>query len=199
MKQKSIIWIGGLLLLLVLGGGAYTAVNLLTAAPEEAAAPAGARVMESVAITNDGNPVAVRTTILPAEELPNEAAAAGGIVVSREDNTIVLGTGAIDLNVEVQIDPETGQETTEAVPSTSGPEIEVVITADTVIYRDITELEPNEGSESGEVTIQQQVRPANSADDIAEKMEMQVWGERRGDRIVATTIVFGPLAGGMFQ
>jgi hypothetical protein len=26
-----------------------------------------------------------------------------------------------------------------------------------------------------------------------------VWGERRGDRVVAEIVVFGPLAGGAFQ
>ena len=39
-----------------------------------------------------------------------------------------------------------------------------------------------------------QVRPG-----VGENSEIEVWGEKRGDRIVATALVFGPLAGGAFE
>ena len=110
--NKRMILMGGLVLIVLglLGGGAYTAVQLLTpqienggeevAAADEAPS-GGGRVMQSVSSFNGGPPVAVQTTILPAPELPNEPSAAFGILASREDNTLLVGTGNIDLEVDI--------------------------------------------------------------------------------------------------
>jgi hypothetical protein len=70
----------------------------------------GGRVMQSVMSQNGGPPVAVQTTILPAPELPDEPSAAFGVLVNREDNTLLVGTGNIDLEVDIEVNPETGQE-----------------------------------------------------------------------------------------
>ena len=197
--KKILIGVGILGVIGLLAAGAYTAVQLL--APEEAeAAPAGnGRVIQSVQVENDGAPVAVNTTILPAKELPGEASAAFGILKSREDNTLVMGTGGIDLSVDVEVDGATGQETTSVVPTTSGPDVEIVVTGDTLIYKDVTDFGAQNQTESGERTIQQLVRPVDSIEEIGENNEIEVWGEKRGDRIVATVLVFGPLAGGAFE
>jgi hypothetical protein len=146
-----------------------------------------------------GAPVSVQTTILPAPELPDEPTAASGVFVRREDNSIVVGTGNIDLDVDVEVNPETGQETTTLTPRTDGPEIEVVITHDTLVYLDVTDFTVNEPVESGEREIVQAVRQVETADEIGENMEMQVWGERSGDRVIASIVVYGPLAGGAFD
>ena len=208
--NKRIILIGGLVLLVLglLGGGAYTAVRLLTpqienggdevAAADEAPS-GGGRVMQSVSSFNGGPPVAVQTTILPALELPDEPSAAFGVLVSREDNTLLVGTGNIDLEVDVEVDGDTGQETTTLIPRTDGPQLEVIITPDTIIYRDVTDLTIPPDQESGEREIVQQVRQVESSDDVNGNLELEVWGERRGDRIVATVLVYGPLGGGAFE
>ncbi len=202
MKRVFII-VGILVIVFLLVGGGYTAVKLLAEPEEETAVSSsgssGARVMQSVQITNDGNPVSVQTTILPAEELPDEETTASGIVLSRQDDTLTVGTGAIELSVEVEVDGSTGQETTSVVPSTNGPELEVVLTRDTVLYRDVTDIVGQMPDESGEVTILQEIRPITDSSQIKEKMEVHIWGEQRGDRIIADTIVFGPLAGGAFE
>ena len=184
----------------------FTAVRLL-ATPEEtvtASSGAGARVMESVQTVDGGAPVSVRTTVLPAPELPDEPTAASGVFVRREDNSIVVGTGNIDLDLDVEVDPETGQQTTSLTPRTDGPEIEVVLTHDTVVYRDVTDFSlegaaSNAVAESGEREIVQAVRQVETGDEIGENMELQVWGERSGDRVIATIVVYGPLAGGAFE
>lgn len=202
MNRKVVLGvIVSLLVVVLLAGGAYTAVQLL-AEPERATAVSpggGARVMQSVQVGNDGVPVSVQTTILPAAELPDEEAAAFGIVLDRQNDTLTVGTGAIELSVDVEIDPNTGQERTSVVPSTNGPELEVVLTRDTALYRDVTDVAGQTPDESGEVTITQELRPATDAAAIVAQMEVQVWGERRGDRIVADVIVFGPLGGGAFE
>lgn len=155
--------------------------------------------MQSISSQNGGPPVAVQTTILPAPELPDEPSAAFGILESREDNALLIGTGNIDLEVDIEVDPETGQESTTLIPTTDGPKLEVVLTPDTILYRDVTDLRLQPEQESGERALVQQLRQVDSADDITGNMELEVWGERRGDRIVATVLVYGPLGGGAFE
>ncbi|MCP5100640.1 MAG: hypothetical protein GY943_34255, partial [Chloroflexi bacterium] len=82
MKRSTIfLTIGGLVLLIVVAAGAFTAVNQLTASDGETAVPASSgRVIQSVQVENDGAPVSVNTTILPAPELPDAQSTAFGIV-----------------------------------------------------------------------------------------------------------------------
>jgi hypothetical protein len=201
MMKRSFVWIGVIVVvLIVLAGGAYTAVQLLAEPEAETAVPGGgARVMQSVQVGNDGVPVSVQTTILPAPELPDEEAATFGIVQSRQDDVLTVGTGNIEVSVEVDVDPSTGQEQTSVVPSTNGPELEVVLTRDTQLYRDVTDIAGQMPDESGEVTIVQELQPVTDAGQIEPQMEVQVWGERRGDRVVAEVLVFGPLGGGTIK
>ena len=202
-KRAILIGTAVLAVIVLLAGGAYTAVQLLAAdagGGEETAVAAGSgKVIQSVSSQNGGPSVAVQTTILPAPELPDEPAAAFGILESREDNTLLVGTGNIDLDVDVEVDPETGQESTSLIPTTDGPKLEVVLTPDTVIYRDVTDLSLQPGQESGEREVVQQLRLVNSPDDVTGSLEIEVWGEQRGDRIVATVLVYGSLGGGAFE
>ena len=202
--NKRIFLIGTLVfaIIVLLVGGAYTAVRLLTpgdAGEETAVASGGGRVLQSVSSQNGGPPVAVQTTILPAPELPDEPSAAFGILQSREDNTLIVGTGNIDLEVDVEVNPDTGRESTSLIPTTDGPVLEVVLTPDTIIYRDVTDLNLPPHQESGEREIVQQVRLVTSSDDVTGNLELEIWGERRGDRIVATVLVYGSLGGGAFE
>ncbi len=201
MNKRIMMVLGGLVLLVVLVAGVFTAVRLLVAPEEAVTASSGGegRVMESVQTVDGGAPVSVRTTILPAPELPDEPTAASGVFVQREDNSVMVGTGNIDLDVDVEVDPETGQQTTSLTPRTDGPEIEVVLTHDTVVYRDVTDFTVDAPTQSGEREIVQAVQQVETADEIGENMELQVWGERSGDRVIATIVVFGPLAGGAFE
>ena len=201
MKTKPILTLIAIIALItVLTGGAFTAMQLLAADDSQSAVSAsgGIRVMESV--IDDGNgPVSVRTKILPAEELPNEQAAAGGVLISRADNTLIIGTGNINLEVDISVDPSTGQEDVTLIPSTDGPQLEVVVGVDTILYNDVTDLTSNAPAESGEREVTQQLRSAASLEEMPEQAELQVWGERRGDRVIASLVVFGPLGGGAFE
>lgn len=205
-KRRILIGAAILVVIVLLTGGVVTAVRLLV--PESASGEVdtavadsggGGRVMQSISSQDGGPPVAVQTTILPALELPDEPSAAFGVLASREDNTLLVGTGNIDLEVDVEVDPETGQESTTLIPRTDGPQLEVVLTPDTIIYRDVTDLTLQPGQESGEREVVQAVRQVDSPEDISGNLELEVWGERRGDRIVATVLVYGPLGGGAFE
>ena len=199
--KRSFLVIGIVMVIALLFLGGFTAVQLLSAPDTETAGSGSGsgRVMQSVKVGSDGAAVSVQTTIIPAAELPPEEAAAFGIVLNHQDDVLTVGTGAIELAVEVKVDAATGQEQTSVVPSTNGPELEVVLTHDTLLYRDITDVEGQTPDESGEVTIIQEIRPVTDSGAIEEQMEVQVWGERRGDRIVADVLVFGLLAGGAFE
>ena len=205
MNRRMILIGTAVFIMILLAGGAYMAVRLLVPQSKSepgvdtAVASGGGRVMQSISSQNGGPPVAVQTTILPAPELPDEPSAAFGILESREDNTLLIGTGNIDLEVDIEVDPETGQESTTLIPTTDGPKLEVVLTPDTILYRDVTDLRLQPEQESGERALVQQLRQVDSADDITGNMELEVWGERRGDRIVATVLVYGPLGGGAFE
>jgi hypothetical protein len=198
--KRSILLIGaGVVLVGLLAAGIYTAVRLLAAPPEELDTAGGGRVIQSVRVENDGAPVGVRTTILPAQELPKEKSVAFGILIQQQDDNLIIGTGNIDLEVDVEVNGDTGQEQVSAIPSTDGPELEVVLTRDTLLYQDVTDFASSQPDESGEQVIQQQVKQVDTVDKISEHAEIEVWGERRGDRIVATVLVFGPLGGGQFE
>lgn len=183
--MKRSVWLGiGLVVLAILGAGSFTAVQLLTA-QNDPDVPAGAQVYEDVFDDGTGNPVTVKTVILPAPEIPTSEDGVGGVFLRQEDNSYFVGTG--DSSVSVQV--KNGEATT-AVDH-SGPEVEVVVTQDTIFYEDITEV--SFASPEGEIkeqTVQQVVRPVDPPSELAQGTSLLVWGDRRGDRMTATVIVF---------
>ena len=188
MKRTIPIVAGIMALVALLAGAAYVGARMLGAAGGTAAdsGPRG-KVLEMVADDGSG-PVSVRIHIEPAPELPDSPAAAAGVFVRRQDNSIFVGTGSITLDVEV--DGATGAR--EVNLGHSGPEIEVVVSRDTILYREETEMPTAnpEAMKSGEVTIQQEIRPVDSLEEIGQNTELQVWGPKRGDRVVAEVLVY---------
>jgi hypothetical protein len=151
--------------------------------------PAG-RVMETV--FDDGNgPVASRIEILPSPDLPERAPDTDGVFVKRVDNSVFVGTGNVNLDLHLEQAADGSIQPIVSL-SSDGPEVEVVITRDTVLYLDVTEI-PGEGGvpgKAGDVTVTQKVRVIDSLDDLKGNAELQVWGTRRGDRVVADTLIY---------
>ena len=178
--MKNSVWIGIIGLIVVLAAGAYTLSQQLTGL-DEIGLPAGAQVFEDVYDDGNGNPVTVKTIILPADELPKEEGI-GGVLVRQEDNSYFVGTGSTSVNVNI----------TNGVPETavshSGPEVEVVINRDTIFYEDVTDVS-FESSESKEQTVKQVVRQIDPPAELVGAYSMSAWGERRGDRVIATAVV----------
>ena len=104
-----------------------------------------------------------------------------------EDNSIIVGTGGIELNVNVE-QVAGAAPTHELSLSHDGPEIEVVVTHETVLYQEETEM-PSP-SKSGDYTIQQVIKLVDSLDEIGKNTELQVWDRRSGDRVVAEVLVY---------
>ncbi len=156
---------------------------------EPAAARAPVRVVELV--TDDGSgPTSLKITTMPAPELPDEPKEVSGVFVSREDNSIVVGTGAIELSVEVNQD-QSGAIQRDVSMTANGPEVEVLVTHDTILYREETE-DPAAGrnSKGGEYTVQQVLTPVDNLEELGKNTEVLVWGDRRGDRVVADILVY---------
>lgn len=190
--MKRVFWfLATLVLLAVLIAAGVVTWQLLgpsaqqAAASEEPAASAGQRVIAISRDTGNG-PISVRIFTEPAEELPDRPAETGGAFVRREDDSIFVGTGNITLDVEV--DGATGQN--DVSLKSDGPEVEVVVTRDTVLYEDITDMdEAFADGESGDKILQQRLRPG-SLEEVGPNMELQVWGERQGDRVIAEVLVY---------
>jgi len=128
-----------------------------------------------------GGAVTVKLDVEPAKELPATPPEATGIFLRREDRSVFIGTGKV---TGVAIGKE--GKVSMAKMSHDGPVIEVVTTQDTLIYRNAT---PLPDSPSSQEKIQQVVEPG-SLDDLDENTSLTLWGERRGDRIVAQVLLY---------
>ena len=170
----------------VSGGGKTEPAKSTSDSDSKPRRGAPARVMELVA-DNGSGPVSVRITIEPSPDLPDRPTDVSGVFVRRQDNSILVGTGAMELNVEFN-QVAGGSVEPNVSLSTNGPVIEAVVTHDTIIYREETEM-PSP-SKSGEVTVQQVVRPVDSLDELGKNTELQVRGRRSGDRVVADVLVY---------
>jgi hypothetical protein len=182
-ERRAGVWLiaGVALVVLVLAGAAFVGARLLRAAP----APAREGGMQVVAKMDGGAQRAINIKVVPAKELPQSEAILEGVFTKRQDNSIFLGTGDIRVMVTKEDDGSGSRKA-----DFSGPVIEVVVGRDTQVWQDHTEMLPAELPATGdEVTIQQTVTPG-SLDDLTENSTVSVWGERRGDRVVATVVVY---------
>ena len=118
--------------------------------------------------------------ITPAPELPATKADVTGLFVERKDNTIVVQ--AVSFSVGV------GGIAGEApMDENSGIKVEVVVTGETRIYKDVTEFpEPV----NGEVYNVQQAALEGTLDDLHTQSSITVWGRRSGDRIIADVLFY---------
>ncbi len=83
---------------------------------------------------------------------------------------------------------QSGQVHTSA--SHSGPVVEVVVTSQTKVYKDVTMNQFNGPPPQGQ-TIQQVVEPG-SLDEVGPDSTLTVWGRQTGDRYIADVLVFTP-------
>jgi len=118
--------------------------------------------------------------VKPAEELPDTQPQEAGMFVERKDNSIFIGTG----NVNVMVKAKPG-EAPEFDSSFSGSKVEVVVSADTQIYKETTELDPEDPGAEVQQTVE-----LSTIDEITEQSQVTVWGRKAGDRIIADVILF---------
>ena len=187
--NRTLLIVVVVVLIVLVAGAAFVAGQMLLAPDGAGSHDEGESGRVMVLSMDDGSgPVTFRIRIEPNPALPDRPPEAAGVFVSQEDNSIFVGTGSIELDVEV--DGNTGERTINL--SHSGPEIEVVVTHDTILYREETEFpSPKPGKDkSRDITIVQAIEPVDSLDEVGENTELQVWGTKRGDRIVAEVLVY---------
>jgi hypothetical protein len=69
----------------------------------------------------------------------------------------------------------------------SGVKVEVILTSQTIIYQDVTEiLEPV----NGEIPGLQQAAAEGMLDDLSPDSFVTVWGRRSGDRIISDVLFY---------
>ncbi len=121
-----------------------------------------------------------KLNLKPAKELPTTNPDVRGLFAERKDNSLFIGTG----NVTMRALAKPGEQP-KVDASFSGPKVEVVVSAKTVIYKDTTKLnEQDPGAE-----VQQTVEPG-TIDAITQNSTITVWGRKVGDRYIADVLFF---------
>jgi hypothetical protein len=169
MQNKKLYVILGVVLLLV-GAAAFVA---------------GRMINGKVGIVGLGGPNGGRVSIslediTPAPELPGAKADITGLFVERKDNTVVVQ--AVSFGTRVG-----GVSGDSPLDENSGIKVEIVVTGETTIYKDVTQLPV---PVNGEIHNVQQAAEEGTLDDLNSQTFVTVWGRRSGDRIIADVLFY---------
>lgn len=197
MERKK-IWmiVGGVGLVIVIGVAAFLAGRLANQSAQTAQGPQG--LVMTGPDGGVGTIHSVSIDIEPAPEIPTADPDVAGMILSREDNVLKIGTGDQSSGVVTSSGTISGGSNSGDAPAIqidsmgsgeySGPEVEVVVTKDTKIYRDAT-MDDFQGSmPEGDVKMQMKVEEI-SVDQIPDSGFLTVWGRRSGDRVIADVIL----------
>jgi hypothetical protein len=178
--RKSVLpYIIGAGVVILLAAAAFMSVRYFTQPKNVAGGGPGGKNMISIGGPG-GEAQTFELNVKPAEELPDAQPDEAGMFVERKDNSIFIGTG--EVNIMVKAKP--GEEP-QVDSSFSGPKVEVVISADTVIYKETTQLDPEDPGAEVQQTVE-----LSTIDEITEQSSITVWGRKAGDRIIADVILF---------
>ena len=135
------------------------------------------------------NSNAFSVQLIPAEELPKTAPEVTGPFVERKDNTIVVASIPMKAGGGGMVKSEGGGEFVAGSPVDldSVPKVEVVVTSETMIYRETTEFKEPSSNETQ--TIQQTVEES-TLDELNSQSMVMVWGRKSGDRIIAEVLFY---------
>jgi len=118
--------------------------------------------------------------ITRAPELPKIAPEITGLFVERKDNTLIVEAVSFDAGVGGILENS-------PMNANSGPQVEIVITGQTTVYRETTEfIRPVAGEE---FSVQQTVE-ASKLDDLNSQCMVTVWGRKNGDRVIAEVLLY---------
>jgi hypothetical protein len=165
MQRKRLLLVFGVLVLLV--GAAFLGGRLLNQRvhPVGVGGPFGGEDLRSI--------------ILPAPELPGTPPEITGAFIQRHDNTITVETKSLEAGSRVSNSK-----------NQNGPQVEVVVTSGTMIYRETTG--PSEPFSAENQTVQQTVQEA-TLDDLDPQSMITVWGRKSGNRVVAEVLMYSNL------
>jgi hypothetical protein len=196
--MKKILILVSFLLLIILGVAAFALTQ--TYQPTTAVSAQGAdepgkheKVIEIAVEKNVNGEITsgeVTITFDDPEILPVDRESAFGVFLGRDGDVLTLGTGSIEVEIGVEVVNDKDPVTTVNV-SHSGDPVEVVVTEDTIIYKDTTERPEvsSEDIETGRKVIARTVEPG-SLDEVGESMILRVWGETHDGRLIADLLVY---------
>lgn len=180
-KKKTWVGIAILAAVLLLAGAAFLGARLLSQ-PQAANNSNGdsGGMMKKMG----GGPGSEEVTIerQPAEELPDREPDILGEVSELKDNSLMV-TPVGNITVSVNQDGETNKDVQYV-----GAETEVVVTQETKIYLDVTNDSMPIEKPAESMVIEQKLEAADLSQ-VGEGGIVMVWGYKRGDRLIAETIV----------
>jgi hypothetical protein len=168
MTKKIYLIIGSMLVVALLAGSAFMALRLLKARDQNSAS---------------GGDKSLNIAYIPSPELPKQTADLSARVLGAKDQSVFVVQADLDhISVRRLLQQ----------PTPAGPSTEVVVSKDTRIYRDATydTVPTSSGASSGGAAqrIQQRLDSVDLSA-ITANSYVQVWGQRRGDRLMADVIV----------
>jgi len=181
-KRGGLIALIIVLAIVLLAGAAFVGARLLNKGTQQT--QSGPQIMEigSSGARGGGGPAmkSMRIEVEPAKEIPTRQSDMSGMVTEIKDKSIMMNDSG---KIAVSID-ESGEVTT--TTDQNSPSKEVVITADTELYRDATfdTQMPQDGKKT-----QQIVEPFDFSA-IEKNNFISVWGYQRGDRLIAEVILY---------
>ncbi len=199
MNKKILFGAGGILLVALLAGAAFMAMRMLNAPASNSNAgipgSGSGSVLQGKSAGPGGSSQSFAVHEERATQLPPQNPDVAGLVGDIQGNTFsVSPTSKVTvINGAMQATPD-------------GPSVEVVVSKDTQIWRDVTMdnvAPPSGGSADNPMNVQQQLEAVDISSITSSSM-VQVWGQKRGDRIIADAIVVegpavvkgGPAQGG---
>lgn len=180
MKKATFV-IGGMILIVLLAGAAFIGARLLNGQGLPLV-PSGGPLF-SLGKGGDNSVRINADDIQPAKELPQIPADIRGLFDRRQDNSIYIGTGKVTIGVSRD---QSGK--VETSSNHDGPEVEVVVTSQTKVYRDITMKQFNGPPPQGQKI--QQVLEDGSLEEVGQASLVTVWGKKTGDRFIADILVY---------
>jgi hypothetical protein len=161
MKRRISLSIGVILVVALLAGAAFMAIRLLNAG-----APGRGGSILALPSGQKGGKLALSYAVTPPAEVPPGRPDAVGQVTDVKDNHIFI----------------VAQDKSQTAPLPQ----EVLVVAETRILRDTTgDRQP---PPAGVISVQETVAQS-SLGQIARSDLLEVWGERRGSRLIASVIV----------
>lgn len=167
---------GVVALIVLLGGAAFVGGRLLNQQKPG---------VDSGGITLNGGPGGAQSISLQferAKDLPEAAPDVAGLFAERKDNSVFVTVGdkvTVAVSKDGSVDTQTDG---------NGQKLEVVVTSETTVYKDVTEP-PDVNAPPSDGKVQQKVAPG-SLDEMGSHSMVSAWGERRGDRLIAKVVLY---------
>ena len=165
---------------MLLAGAAFVAGQMWSR--EEAPDGASGGAPPDVASDGGASGATLIAKLEGARELPQRSPDIRGVFSRKEDNRVFVSSG--DQGIMYTLEGE-------VMSAGDAREVEVVVTSETVVYKDVTQESLGTGPLPGN-TIKQKLE-AGQVEEIGTSSVVIAWGEKRGERLVADILVYtGP-------